>query len=127
VCLGEGGSVRGSTNVIAALGDKDVCALAGHRDALKLFEIAFAFVRLDHVSYEIIGFARVSDCLRDCLRRLIPQPTEWKRIGNQIDAAMIFARADCVNMHRGWLQHMVSRDAVIALICPPPVLTAFFL
>jgi hypothetical protein len=30
VCLGEGGSVRGSTNVIAALGDKDVCALAGH-------------------------------------------------------------------------------------------------
>jgi len=25
------------------------------------------------------------------------------------------------------LQHMVSRDAVIALICLPPVLAAFFL
>ena len=24
---------------------------------------------------------------------LIPQPTEWQRIGNQIDAAMIFTRA----------------------------------
>jgi hypothetical protein len=29
-------------------------------------------------------------------------------------------------MHSGWLQHMVSRDVVIALICPPPVLIAFF-
>ena len=58
---------------------------------------------------------------------VIPQPTEWQRVGNQIDAAFIFARTDCVNMHSGWLQHMVSRDAVIALICPPPVLAAFFL
>jgi len=24
----------------------------------------------------------------------IPQPTEWQRIGNQIDAAMIFARVE---------------------------------
>jgi hypothetical protein len=24
----------------------------------------------------------------------IPEPTEWQRIGNQINAAMIFARAD---------------------------------
>ena len=27
---------------------------------------------------------------------LIPQSAEWQRIGNQIDAAMIFARADLV-------------------------------
>jgi hypothetical protein len=37
----------------------------------------------------------------------IPQPTEWQRIGNQIDATMIFARADFIFMHRkmhsGWL------------------------
>jgi hypothetical protein len=26
-----------------------------------------------------------------------PQPTEWQRIGDQIDAAMIFARSDFVN------------------------------
>jgi len=31
--------------------------------------------------------------------------SEWQRIGNQINAAMIFARADFVNvhgMHSGW-------------------------
>jgi hypothetical protein len=28
----------------------------------------------------------------------VPQPTEWQRIGNQIDAAMIFARAHIVNV-----------------------------
>jgi len=27
-----------------------------------------------------------------------PQPTEWQRIGNQIDATMILARADFVNV-----------------------------
>jgi hypothetical protein len=37
---------------------------------------------------------RVSDCVRDRIRLAIPQPTEWQRIGNQIDAAFIFARAD---------------------------------
>ena len=30
----------------------------------------------------------------------VPQPTEWQHIGNQIDAAMIFARADFVSVHR---------------------------
>jgi hypothetical protein len=32
----------------------------------------------------------------------VPEATEWQRIGNQIDAAMIFARADFVNMR--WFQ-----------------------
>ena len=27
-----------------------------------------------------------------------PQPTEWKRIGSQIDAAFVFARSDFVNV-----------------------------
>ena len=70
---------------------------------------------------------RVVACIAGSVRSVIPEPTERERIGNQIDAALIFARADCVNMHSGWLQHMVSRDAIIALICPPPVLAAFFL
>ena len=35
----------------------------------------------------------VVDCARDCIRFRVPQPTERQRIGNQIDAAMIFARA----------------------------------
>jgi hypothetical protein len=36
---------------------------------------------------------RVIDCRA---RVLIPQPTERQRIGNQIDAAFVFARSDFV-------------------------------
>ena len=43
---------------------------------------------------------RVVDCVADRVRLAIPQATEWQRIGNQIDAAMIFARADFVGVHR---------------------------
>jgi hypothetical protein len=32
---------------------------------------------------------RVADCVRDGVWPVIPQPTEWKRIGNQINAAPI--------------------------------------
>src|SRR5260370_10023906 len=40
-------------------------------------------------------------CVFDSVIRLgVPQPTEWQRIGNQINAAMIFARADFVNVHQ---------------------------
>jgi len=39
---------------------------------------------------------RVSDSIRDGIRLVIPQPTGAQRVGNQIDAAMIFARADFV-------------------------------
>jgi hypothetical protein len=55
VCLGEGGLVRGSTNVSAVIGDKDVCALAGHRDALKLFEITRVLMRFVHVALLIVN------------------------------------------------------------------------
>ena len=40
----------------------------------------------------------IADCVTDCTRLVVPQPTEWQRIGNQIDAAMIFARADFVKV-----------------------------
>ena len=33
----------------------------------------------------------------DCVRLAAPQATGWQRIGDQIDAAMIFARSDFVN------------------------------
>ena len=42
----------------------------------------------------------VSDCIAGCIRPAISQPTEWQHIGNQIDAAFVFARADFVNVHR---------------------------
>ena len=34
---------------------------------------------------------RVADCI---IGRVVPQPTEWQRIGNPINAALIFARAN---------------------------------
>jgi hypothetical protein len=30
----------------------------------------------------------------------LPQPTEWQRIGNEINAAMVFVRSDFVNVRR---------------------------
>jgi hypothetical protein len=39
---------------------------------------------------------RVAGCVADRVRLGIPQATEWQRIGNQIDAAMIFTWADFV-------------------------------
>jgi hypothetical protein len=41
---------------------------------------------------------RVSDSVRDCIWFAVPQSTEWQHIGNQIDAALIFARADFVSL-----------------------------
>src|SRR4029453_3160330 len=41
------------------------------------------------------------------LRPRVPQPTEWQRIGNEINAPFIFAWADFVNVH-GMLQRLAS-------------------
>jgi hypothetical protein len=38
----------------------------------------------------------------------IPEPTEWQRIGDQIDTAFIFARAEFVFMHRVLKPHWLS-------------------
>jgi hypothetical protein len=40
-----------------------------------------------------------ADWVSDCIRFAVQQATQWQHIGNQIDAAMIFARADFVNVH----------------------------
>ncbi len=45
-------------------------------------------------------------------RPSVPQATEWQRIGNQIDAAMIFARADFVKVR--WLHGMVRCKRFLA-------------
>ena len=81
-------------------------------------ELARVFVRFDHVASFIINAnhgtrraaveLRIPDCILDRIRLAVPQPTEWQCIANQIDAAMIFARADFVNMHR---KPFVSRSA----------------
>ena len=41
---------------------------------------------------------RLADCVLDRVWLAVPQATEWQHIGNQIDAAMIFARADFVDV-----------------------------
>ena len=49
----------------------------------------------------VIGAAElpcVADCIAGSVRPVIPEPTEWQRIGDQIDAPMIFAWADFVNV-----------------------------
>ena len=45
--------------------------------------------------------SRIVHCIADCVRLALPQATKWQRIGNQIDAAMILARADFVKVHYG--------------------------
>jgi hypothetical protein len=42
---------------------------------------------------------RVSDWVADRVRPAILQPTERQRIGDKINTAFIFARADLVNVH----------------------------
>jgi hypothetical protein len=63
---------------------------------------------LDHVAPRIVNanhgimcaavLAGVADCIAGSVWLAIPQATEWQRIGNQINAAMIFTRADFVNV-----------------------------
>jgi hypothetical protein len=50
----------------------------------------------------------VADCVANRVRLAIPQPTEWQRIGNQIDAAFVFALADFVEVHLWLYGHRVS-------------------
>src|SRR5262249_52767158 len=56
------------------------------------------------------GVMRADEKLRvaDCIRLAVPKATEWQRIRDQIDAAMLFAGSDFVNVHgSGWLQRLV--------------------
>jgi len=49
----------------------------------------------------------VADCIADRDRLGVPEPTEWQHIGNQIHAAMIFARSDDLSK-AGWSWGCVS-------------------
>jgi hypothetical protein len=63
----------------------------------------------------------VSDCIRDGVRLAIPQTTERQHIGNEIDAAMIFARADLVNVHQlqGGKLVFEYRAIIVAIVARP--------
>ena len=61
-------------------------------------------MRFDHIASRVVNvnhgivrpavMLRVTDCVGDTLSIAIPQPPEWQRIGDEIKAAMIFARTD---------------------------------
>jgi hypothetical protein len=58
-------------------------------------ELCFAFAArfILNANYSVVRPAvklRVADCVADRVWLAIPQPAEWQRIGNQIDAATIF-------------------------------------
>src|SRR5262249_47893713 len=62
---------------------------------------------------------RVADCIADRVRFPIPQATERESVTDEINAAMIFARADFVNVHAsGWLQPLVGRSILKAKSAP---------
>jgi hypothetical protein len=46
----------------------------------------------------------------------IPQTTEWQRIGNQIDAAFIFARADFVKVLNDHGPHAITFTVYVDII-----------
>jgi hypothetical protein len=84
-------------------------ARRAEREVSPLFEIPSVLVRLDHVArcivnanHSVMGAAPkfgVANRIADRVWFAIPQATDWQRIGNQIDAALISTRADFVNVH----------------------------
>ena len=70
---------------------------------------ASSYMRMT-ASFERLRCVRVADCIAGSVRSVIPQPTERQRIGDQIDAAMIFARADFVNVCRPCRCHNRKRN-----------------
>jgi hypothetical protein len=73
----------------------------------RLLEIARVLVRLDHVASLSINanhsvmWPTAELRVTDCVWLAVPQATEWERIGNEIKAALVFARADFVTVFQG--------------------------
>jgi hypothetical protein len=64
---------------------------------------------------------------RETIQIAIPQTTEWQRIGNQIDTAMIFTRAHFVNVFCAIIengQHLQLRLAHYFVVEPRKYCTA---
>jgi len=55
----------------------------------------------------------VSSCVHDGSRAVIPKTTEWQHIGNWINAAFIFTRADFVNVDRDRKSFIVRADETL--------------
>src|SRR4029450_1418143 len=80
-----------------------------------VFKIAFVSAYFNHFASVIVdanhGTMRASvklrecNCVADCIRLAVPRPTEGHYVRNQIDAEMVFAGADFVNVRKrcAWL------------------------
>jgi hypothetical protein len=66
---------------------------------MRLNHVARFIVNANHSIMRTAQKPGLADCFAHCIRLAIPQATEWQRIGNQIDTAFIFARADFVSVH----------------------------
>src|SRR6266487_164558 len=84
---------EGEGSYVWSSSDQD---LGAHNKSLKRAGI---IVNANHIIVGASAMRRVSDFVVDCVRLAVPQATEWQRIGNQIDAAMIFAWAYFVSVH----------------------------
>jgi hypothetical protein len=71
--------------------------------------VADFIVNANHCIVLTAAMHRVADCIPDCVPLAVPQATKWQRIGNQIDAATIFARADFVKV-QGNAKRLASND-----------------
>ena len=74
----------------------------------------------------------VTDCIADSFRPAVQKPTEWQHIGNEIDAAFVFAGTDFVNVHHSSIRRDLravsskidvrSRDGLLV----PSITNAYF-
>ena len=68
---------------------------------MRLDDVASRIVNANHSIMRSAVKLCVADCVAECIRPVVPQPTEWQRIGDQIDAAaMIRSAPDFVNVRR---------------------------
>jgi len=83
-------------------------------------------MRCDHVASVIIHADHGSMCAAEKLGVLdcviwcgVPQPTEWQHVADQINAAMIRARADYQRDRKRESQHHVNGCSYSGILPPP--------
>jgi hypothetical protein len=62
----------------------------------------------------------ISDCVHDGIRPGVAEPTKWQHIGNEINAAFVFARADFVNVHASFNSKGVLEKFTGSVRSPAP-------
>jgi hypothetical protein len=63
-------------------------------------DIAGTIVNANHEAMRSAVKLCVTDCVDEGVWPIVPQAAKWQRIGDEIEAAMIFTRADFVNVDK---------------------------